>query len=77
MRSVPLMFGIAMISVGWASGGGAAQVLFALFGEQVFHRGAAGIGEIWGFAGVGLLIGGWAGARDRAARCGSRAISAP
>ena len=61
MRSVPLIFGIAMISVGWATGGGAAQVLFALFGEQVFHRGAAGIGEIWGFAGVGLLIGGWAG----------------
>ncbi len=61
MRSVPLIFGIAMISVGWATGGGAAQVLFALFGEQVFQRGAAGIGEIWGFAGVGLLIGGWAG----------------
>ncbi len=61
MRSVPLIFGIAMISVGWATGGGAAQVLFALFGEQVFHRGAAGIGEIWGFAGVGLLIGGWVG----------------
>ena len=61
MRSVPLIFGIAMISVGWATGGGAAQVLFALFGEQVFKRGAAGIGEIWGFAGVGLLIGGWVG----------------
>jgi hypothetical protein len=61
MRSVPLIFGIAMISVGWASGGGAAQILFTLFGEQVFHRGAAGIGEIWGFAGVGLLLGGWLG----------------
>jgi MFS family permease len=58
MRSVPLMMGIAMISVGWALGGGAAQILFALFGEQVFHRGASGIGAIWGFAGVGLLIGG-------------------
>jgi MFS family permease len=58
MRSVPLTTGIAMISVGWAMGGGAAQILFALFGEQVFHRGAAGIGSIWGFAGVGLLIGG-------------------
>jgi hypothetical protein len=42
-------------------GGGAAQILFALFGEQVFHRGAAGIGTIWGFAGVGLLIGGAVG----------------
>jgi hypothetical protein len=61
MRSVPLMVGIAMISVGWALGGGAAQILFALFGEKVFHRGPAGIGAIWGFAGVGLLIGGVAG----------------
>jgi len=61
MWSVPLIFGIGMISVGWATGGGAAQILFTLFGEQVFHRGAAGIGEIWGFAGVGLLIGGWLG----------------
>jgi MFS family permease len=61
MRSTPLMVGIAMISVGWAMGGGAAQVLFALFGEQVFHRGASGIGAIWGFAGVGLLLGGAAG----------------
>jgi len=58
MRSVPLMMGIALISVGWALGGGAAQILFALFGEQVFHRGAAGIGAIWGFAGIGLLAGG-------------------
>ena len=61
MRSVPLMMGIAMISFGWALGGGAAQVLFALFGEQIFHRGPAGIGDIWGFAGIGLLIGGTAG----------------
>ncbi len=58
MRATPLIFGIAMISVGWATGGGAAQILFTLFGEQVFHRGASGIGMIWGFAGVGLLIGG-------------------
>jgi MFS family permease len=61
MRSVPLMMGIAMISVGWSLGGGAAQILFALFGEQVFHRGASGIGSIWGFAGIGLLIGGTIG----------------
>jgi MFS family permease len=58
LRGVPLMVGIAMISVGWAMGGGAAQILFALFGEQVFHRGPAGIGTIWGFAGIGLLLGG-------------------
>jgi MFS family permease len=61
MRSIPLMVGIGMISVGWAIGGGAAQILFALFGEQIFHRGAAGIGDLWGFAGVGLLIGGFIG----------------
>lgn len=61
MRSVPLTMGIALISVGWATGGGAAQILFALFGEQVFNRGAAGIGTIWGFAGVGLLVGGGIG----------------
>ncbi len=61
MRSVPLVMGIALISAGWAMGGGAAQVLFALFGEQVFRRGAAGIGTIWGFAGIGLLIGGVVG----------------
>ena len=58
LRSVPLMVGIAMISVGWALGGGAAQILFALFGEQVFHRGAEGIGSFSGFAGLGLLAGG-------------------
>jgi MFS family permease len=59
MRSVPLIFGLALLNVGWATGGGAAQVLFSLFGEQVFHRGAAGIGIIWGSAAVGLLAGGW------------------
>jgi MFS family permease len=58
MWSVPLLIGISMISVGWAMGGGAAQILFALFGEQVFRRGAAGIGAIWGFAGIGLMLGG-------------------
>jgi len=61
MWSVPLMIGIATISVGWAIGGGAAQILFALFGDKVFHRGAKGIGAIWGFAGIGLLIGGATG----------------
>jgi MFS family permease len=67
MRATPLIFGIAMLSVGWASGGGAAQILFSLFGEKVFNAGPLGIGIIWGFAGVGLLIGGaiayWMGKR--------------
>jgi len=61
LGSIPLIFGIAMMTVGWAIGGGAAQVLFALFGEQVFRRGAAGIGALWGFAGLGLLAGGLLG----------------
>ncbi len=57
MKATPLVAGIALISVGWASGGGAAQVLFSLFGEQVFHAGPRGIGLIWGSAGFGLLTG--------------------
>ncbi|HWF10905.1 MAG TPA: MFS transporter [Bryobacteraceae bacterium] len=67
MRATPLVFGIAMLSAGWATGGGAAQILFSLFGEKVFNAGALGIGVIWGFAGIGLLIGGslayWLGKR--------------
>jgi MFS family permease len=58
MRSVPLLLAIALLAVGWATGGGAAQILFTLFGEQVFKAGAAGIGVIWGCAGIGLLLGG-------------------
>lgn len=67
MYSVPLVFAIALLSVGWATGGGAAQILFTLFGEVVFNRGASGIGLIWGCAGLGLLSGGvfanWLGRR--------------
>lgn len=57
MRSMPLVLGIGLVAVGWASGGGAAQILFSLFGENVFHRGPDGIGIIWGFAGIGLVAG--------------------
>jgi len=67
MRSVPLLLAIGLVHVGWASGGGAAQILFTLFGEVVYPYGPAGMGTIWGFAGVGLLIGGavanWIGPR--------------
>jgi len=58
MRSVPLILGLLMVNVGWATGGGAAQILFTIFAEMVFNRGPAGLGMIWGFAGVGLLCGG-------------------
>jgi hypothetical protein len=61
MRSSPLVLGISLVGVGWATGGGAAQILFTLFGEQVFRRGPAGIGTIWGFAGIGLVVGGMVG----------------
>ena len=67
MRGSPLILGIALLGIGWASGGGAAQILFSLFGELVFNRGPAGIGYLWAAAGVGLLIGGafahWLGKR--------------
>src|SRR5262249_21166280 len=57
MRATPLILGIGLVSVGWSTGGGAAQILFSLFGEKVFQRGPAGIGVIWGCAGIGLLAG--------------------
>lgn len=63
MIQTPLILGIALIGVGWATGGGAAQVLFTLFSELVFKRGPEGLGELWGIAGVGLLIGGYIGNR--------------
>jgi len=58
MLKSPLILGIALIAVGWASGGGAAQVLFTLFSEVVFQKGAIGLGQLWGTAGIGLLVGG-------------------
>src|SRR5260370_42204292 len=58
MGSRLLILGIGMIAVGWATGGGHAQILFSIFGEIVFNRGPAGIGTIWGCAGLGLLLGG-------------------
>jgi len=57
MRATPLILGVGLVGVGWATGGGAAQILFSLFGEQVFQRGPAGIGIIWGCAGIGLVCG--------------------
>lgn len=63
MVASPLILGIGLIAVGWASGGGAAQVLFTLFSEIVFKRGPAGLGQLWGMAGLGLLVGGLIGNR--------------
>ncbi len=58
MWRTPLIFAIGMAYVGWASGGGAAQILFTLFGEIVYKAGPAGIGTLWGAAGLGLVVGG-------------------
>ena len=58
IRSTPLIAGIMLINIGWASGGGAAQILFSLFAEKVFHAGPMGIGLIWSASGLGLLVGG-------------------
>ncbi len=63
MSSRPLILGIALLGVGWSTGGGAAQVLFTLFGEVVYKRGPGGIGLIWSFAGIGLVLGGILGHR--------------
>jgi len=57
MRATPLILGVGLVGVGWATGGGAAQILFSIFGEVVFQRGPAGIGIIWGCAGIGLVCG--------------------
>jgi MFS family permease len=57
LRATPLIFGIGLVSVGWATGGGAAQILLSLFGDIVFKRGSIGIGAVWGSAGVGLIVG--------------------
>jgi hypothetical protein len=61
MRRTPLVLAIGLSYVGWASGGGAAQILFTLLGERVFNGGPAVVGLIWGFAGVGLVMGGFVG----------------
>jgi MFS family permease len=58
MRTIPLIMGLLIVNIGWASGGGAAQILFTVFGELVFNRGPAGLGMIWGCAGIGLMVGG-------------------
>ncbi|MGO9242781.1 MAG: MFS transporter [Bryobacteraceae bacterium] len=58
MLSNPLILGIGLLQIGWSSGGGAAQVLFTLFGEVVFQRGSTATGLIWSAAGIGLVLGG-------------------
>ena len=67
IRATPLVFWIGMVSVGWASGGGAAQILFTLFGEQVFHQRCGGHWNDLGIRRTGSADWRMAGARSRAA----------
>ncbi len=68
MRGVPLILG----HLPWSTSAGPPAAArrrscSRVFGEMVFNRGPAGIGMIWGCAGVGLLIGGAHGLHHRAA----------
>jgi hypothetical protein len=58
MRSVPLLMGNRPDLGRLGDGRGVRRRSSLHCREQVFHKGAAGIGAIWGFAGIGLLIGG-------------------
>jgi len=67
IRSEPMVLALLLIGLGWATGGGAMQVLFSVFGDLVFHRGAFGIGILYGAAGLGLAssaaLANWLGKR--------------
>ena len=43
--------------VGWATGGGAAQILFSIFAIDVYHAGDQGIGILYSAAGLGIVTG--------------------
>ncbi len=57
IRSSPIVLGLMLIGVGWATGGGAAQILFSLFAVEVFHAGDQGIGLLYSAAGLGIVGG--------------------
>jgi MFS family permease len=57
VRSNPIVLGLLLIGVGWATGGGAAQILFSIFAIDVFHAGDQGIGILYSAAGLGIVIG--------------------
>jgi MFS family permease len=57
IRSNPIVLGLMLIGVGWATGGGAAQILFSLFAVEVFHAGDQGIGLLYSAAGLGIVAG--------------------
>ncbi|MFN8009094.1 MAG: MFS transporter [Terriglobia bacterium] len=53
----PVILGLVLIGVGWATGGGAAQILFSVFAVDIYHKGDAGIGLLYSAAGMGVMIG--------------------
>jgi MFS family permease len=57
IRSNPIVLGLMLIGVGWATGGGAAQILFSLFAVDVFKNGDQGIGILYSAAGIGIVTG--------------------
>jgi len=57
VRRHPIVLGLLLIGVGWATGGGAAQILFSIFAIDVYHAGDQGIGILYSAAGLGIVIG--------------------
>lgn len=57
VRSQPIVLGLLLVGAGWATGGGAAQILFSLFAVDVYHAGESGIGLLYAAAGLGIVIG--------------------
>jgi MFS family permease len=57
VRRQPIVLGLLLVGVGWATGGGAAQILFSLFAVDVYHAGESGIGILYAAAGLGIVVG--------------------
>jgi len=57
IRRNPIVLGLLLIGVGWATGGGAAQILFSIFAIDIYHGGDRGIGILYSAAGLGIVIG--------------------
>ena len=57
VRHQPIVLGLLLVGVGWATGGGAAQILFTLFAVDVYRAGESGIGILYSAAGFGIVVG--------------------
>ncbi len=57
IRSNALVLGLLLIGVGWATGGGAAQILFSIFAIDIYRAGDQGIGILYSAAGLGIVTG--------------------